>query len=160
MFFILSKVLSFLVAPAFWFFALLVFSFFTKNTRLKKRSFISSMLVLFVFSNGIIYNEVRRLYEPREKLLSELKEQYDYGVVLTGMTYVSEETGTAHFSQGGDRIMQAVRLYAEGKIKKIFITGGSSKITPSEYREANFLREKVLSFFMIFSDLSRLFGSV
>lgn len=134
-----------MVAPANWLFGFLVYSLITKNPKRKKVFFKLSLFMLFFFSNAIIYNEVRRLYEPKEILLEELGKVYDYGIVLTGMTYVNRETGSAHFSSGGDRLMQAVNLYGQGKIKKILITGGSSRIFDNEYREATYLRSFLLN---------------
>lgn len=145
MFFILSKVLSFLTAPHNWFFFLFIYAL-TRRDRSKQLKLIKWAFVGFLFfSNDFIYNEVRRLYEPDEIAISSIDKTYDYGIVLTGMTFLSKKTGDAHFAGGGDRIMQAVNLYGLGKIKKILITGGSSRIFDTQYREANFLREFLLN---------------
>ncbi|MFY0673768.1 MAG: YdcF family protein [Bacteroidia bacterium] len=145
MFFVLSKILSFLTAPHNWFFFLFIYAL-TRRDKVKKLRLIKWAFVGFLFfSNGFIYNEVRRLYEPNEIAISSIEKTYDYGIVLTGMTFLSKETGDAHFAGGGDRIMQAVNLYGLGKVKKILITGGSSRIFDTEYREATFLRNFLLN---------------
>ncbi|MBI1185271.1 YdcF family protein [bacterium] len=145
LFFVSSKIFPFLIVPSHWFFALLLWAFFSRNPKRKKRRFAAALIFLFVFSNGFIFNEIKRLYSPEEIRADDLGKTYDYGIVLTGMTYVNRETDVAHFSSGGDRIMQAVDLYAKGHIKKILITGGSSRIFDNEYREASFLRQFLLN---------------
>ncbi|MGB0429012.1 MAG: YdcF family protein [Bacteroidia bacterium] len=145
MFFVLSKVLSFLTAPHNWFYALFIYILLVKDNKRKNKLIKWAFVFFMFFSNGFIYNEVRRIYEPNEVAIENVQKTYDYGIVLTGMTYLSRETDDAHFAGGGDRILQAVNLYGQGKLKKILITGGSSRIFDVQYREATFLKNFLLN---------------
>ena len=144
MFFIISKVLAFLVNPTIWLFVGLFFWLKTKKPILKKR--LSRLLIIsaFLLSNSFIYLETLRLYTPPPISPSDLSGSYEYGVILTGMTNRQEAKQTVHISSAGDRIWQAIDLYNRGKIEKILITGGNSKIVPGKYREAEYLTNFLL----------------
>jgi uncharacterized SAM-binding protein YcdF (DUF218 family) len=141
MFFVLSKLLALAVAPAVWIVVAGLYGWLTKKPKMRRLAYRTAIGLTLLFSNGFVFNEVRRLYEPKERLASQLDTVYDYGIVLTGMTRLNRETGNGHFSEGSDRLMQALRLYGQGKVKRLIITGGSSRIFPTDYREATFLRE-------------------
>ncbi len=54
---------------------------------------------------------------------------YEIGIVLTGMSNSGKEPKDRIYASSGiDRLLQAVRLYKEGKIKKILISGISEEI--------------------------------
>lgn len=143
MFFIFSKLLGFATNPAFWFFILLVFALLSKVEKRRKKALKWAVVWFMFFSNGVLFNEIRRLYEPDFVLPKNVKEHYKYGVVLSGMTYFNYDDTTAHFTNTSDRLMQAMRLYGLKKVDKILLTGGSSSIIAKDprFREALFLQE-------------------
>lgn len=144
MFFYFSKILSFLIVPGHWFFALFSWALLTKKPSRKKKLLWASFALFYLFSNGVLYNEVRQLFEPKSKVAADIVEPYDIGIVLSGMVYFNRDTKTAHFTEASDRLMQAVKLYSSGKIKRILVTGGSGNLEFQDMKEADYLAEFLL----------------
>ncbi len=144
MFFILSKVLDFLLSPLIWVLALLLFSILVKRTQLKKSFFYTGCLVLMVFSNPFLAGEAFRAWEGEPIPLSSVG-NYEAGIVLTGVAfYRSSAPDRVFFSKGADRVLHAVQLYRAGNIKKILVTGGSGSLLKKEKSESSRLREVLL----------------
>lgn len=131
MFFILSKILDFLLSPPFWVVGVLAYALFTKHLRLKRRLMRLGLGLAFLFSNLMIANSLMLLWEIPPRSISQLDETYEVGVVLTGITMNQYKTpdDRVYLREGADRVMHALMLYRAGKIKKILITGGSIDIT-------------------------------
>lgn len=131
MFFILSKILAFMITPVIWIFVLLLFAIFSKNKKIVKRCGIAALVCLYVFCNSFILDECVRLWEnssyPKNK-----KTQYEAGIVLGGMLSYDKTNDIIQFNRQIDRLLQAVKLYKAGTIKKIIFTGGSGSILVNE----------------------------
>jgi len=138
MFFYLSKFVSFIFMPytqmCVWF----LLAIFLKNRRLKKGFLLLGVVYLFFFSNRFIINEALLLMEVPPTPYEAITDVYEVGVVLGGVTN-SEKTprDRVYFFKGADRITHAFQLYKLGKIRKILVSGGSSKIVDSEFKEAD-----------------------
>ena len=77
MFFILSKILAFLIMPLVWVIALMVYAILSRNSKRKRRTFITALILLIFFSNTFILDNVMRLWEiptVRERYASALGE--------------------------------------------------------------------------------------
>lgn len=141
MFFVLSKTVSYLVQPLPIVFILGVASWFLRMTKWGKRLKIASIALLFFFSNDFIANEVIGFYETPITPLSYFKKEYEYGIVLTGVTATNKELNDRVFvTSSPDRVNHSVLLYQKGIIRKILISGGSGKLLEPEYSEARQLR--------------------
>lgn len=142
MFFLLSKLLLFIITPMVWIAGLMAFSLFTKNEVRKRKAFIWSLALLLFFSNSFLVDEVMRLWEVPATADEQLEGRtYDAGIVLGGMSSYDSDMKKLQFNQGSDRLMQAVKLYKNGTIRKIIISGGSGSIVHEEVREAPLLKE-------------------
>jgi uncharacterized SAM-binding protein YcdF (DUF218 family) len=73
-------------------------------------------------------------------------ETYNAGILLTGFCSYNEKTGKGYFREASDRFIQTVRLYHQGHIEKIIVTGGSSKVLKNNLslKEADFVCEQLL----------------
>lgn len=143
MFFIFSKILSFIVTPIVWIAGLLVYSVLSKNLIRKRKSLILSVILFFFFSNSFLLNEVMRAWEIPAMKYDDL-DTYDAGVVLGGILFYDEDYDRLQFSRSVDRLLQAVELYERGKIKKIFFVGGSGSITYKDHKEAPLVKKYLL----------------
>jgi len=143
MFFIASKVLFFLLTPIFWVFGLLIWSLLAKNARKKKRLLIAAVSIFYVFSNGFLIDEFARWWETPPVVDSQLK-NYDVAIVLGGYSSYNKVAERVTFKESSDRIVQAMRLYKLGKVKKILLNGGSGSISEPELREAIFIQHFLL----------------
>lgn len=140
MFFILSKILDFLISPLIWALGLLLFSLFSKIPKRKKIALIASLSILLFFSNEFILDEFMRLWEVKTTSRESIKEPYDYGIVMGGMITFDSKFDRVNFIRSVDRIMQAVELYKSGKIKKILITSGTGSLKEPDMKEALILK--------------------
>lgn len=145
MFFLVSKALIFLISPFVWFCAAIGFHFFTKNPIWKKRTKWFAIISFIFFSNTFIFSEFCRLWEVPGKHSSEIG-NYDVAIVLGGMSEYNNDIKTLSIRRSGDRIFQALRLYKEGKVKKIMISGDSGYITDRGLKEASRMKEILVSF--------------
>lgn len=141
MFFILSKVLDFLLSPLIWAILVLVYAFLVKNPVKKKRVLLSGFILILFFSNSFIVNEAFLAWEGIPLPLSELK-NYETAIVLTGVASNRKEIkDRVFFGRGADRLLHTVQLYKAGKIKKILISGGSGAIIGEKIPEAGELKK-------------------
>lgn len=145
MFFVLSKILNFLTNPLLYVFGFLVASVLVKRTQLKKRFFWIGFVLLFFFSNDFLSNEAMRAWEGEPTPFASVTRVYDWGIVLTGVTFNDREPADrVYFHHGADRVMHTIQLYKKGIIKKILVSGGSGRLVTTARPEADEIKEVML----------------
>lgn len=139
MFFILSKILVFLIRPITWITGLLLYSYFGRNKKWKKRCLGYSILILFVFSNSFLLNQAIKIWEVETIRASDIQTPYDIGILLGGYsnTKIIPSHDRHNFSERANRFNNTLELYRSGKIKKILLTGGSGSILQKQAKEAS-----------------------
>ncbi len=152
MFFLLSKLLVFIITPLVWILSLLFVSFYSKNEIRKRKCLKWSLILALFFTNSFIFDEVARAWEVPATKFSDLK-TYDYGIVLGGMSVNDEEMNRVQFYRGVDRLIQAIDLYKRGYIKKIIFTGGSGRLLHPEMKEGELLKPYILKMGVATEDL-------
>lgn len=140
MFFLLSKILSFLIDPFFWIITFLIVSLLHKRKYLRRRFLTFGILFLVLFSNSLIYNFVDDLWSV--KFITP-KEEYDYGIVMGGMIDLKSNEDNILFLSNNDRLLNTLNLYSKGIIKKILISGASGSLK-SEIKEADILKKYLI----------------
>lgn len=145
MFFILSKILSFLFTPIIWIVVLLFISLFSKNARRKKRALVTAVAMLVILSNSFLFDEVMRLWEIPAAQHSDLQPQYDAGIILSGVLSYDHSFDRLQFNRRNDRLMQAIELYKTGRIKKLFFTGGSGSLVYKDKKESQMVKRFLIS---------------
>ena len=74
--------------------------------------------------------------------LDSLKRQASVAIVLTGVVNVSKQPqDRIYFYAGADRITHALRLYQEGYVQKIILSGGTGSIWDQSRKEAPLLAD-------------------
>lgn len=123
MYFLFSKAISLFVSPFWWFLLVFLYSFVVRNPKNKKRSAYLSFIILLMFSNPFLINEAFLAWEIPATSFAKTPE-YEVGIVLTGVTedYRSPKD-RIYFKKGADRVFHTLKLYKEGKIKRILISG-------------------------------------
>lgn len=144
MFFVLSKLLLFLLSPFTWLLISLGLFFYIKDRVWKKRLMWSTVVIFFFFSNGFIVNRLVSLWEIEGVKVENLN-QHEYGVVLSGMFEYNKDLNRLSARRGADRIWQAIQLYKKKKIKKIVITGDSGYVLKEGLHEAAQLKQDLVS---------------
>ena len=141
MFFIISKILSFLTDPFFWILLLLIIGLFNKKKYKRRRYILAGLIGLFIFSNSLIYKFFFSFWEIEPE---PLKEQYDYGILLGGMISLNSTPNNIEFISTCDRLLNTIDLYHKKRIKKIIITGASGSMV-SELIEADYIKKYLLN---------------
>jgi len=143
MFFVISKIFTYFFRPAIWLVILLALALFHKNVRKRKRSLWLGFLILLLFSNTFIVTKITGLWAVKPVPVTQV---FDVGVVLGGSTVTYEKKYNRTTFKGNiDRLLQAVELYNEGKIKKILVTGASGNLIYPGLKEAKILRSFLLN---------------
>jgi len=135
MFFYLSKILLFLIKPLVWVVFIYLRSVFTKDELKRKRRLIIATILLFLFSNNFLVNELAMLYENHST--NPLDSTYDVGIVLGGFAAKDKNTGETVFYDASDRFLQALKLLKQGKIKRLIVSSGSTSILNNIDKEAD-----------------------
>lgn len=104
-----------------------------------------ALAIALFFSNPWIIDNIFYHYEARPVSLPKDR-QYQSGIVLGGFMSYDDATGEAYFNEASDRFIQAVRLYQLKHIQKIIVSGGNGSLRKNDFREADFVRRKLLEF--------------
>ncbi len=130
MFFILSKVLYFLLKPSVWVGGFLLYAAFGKGPRWRKRSLYLALACYWFFSNFFIANQFFRIWEPDSLSANDIEAPYDIGILLGGYSnfYTQPSGDRYNFSDRANRFTQAYELYKIGKVKKLLLSGGSGDL--------------------------------
>lgn len=137
MFFILSKILLFLLNPFYWIIICLLLYWRIKKPTLKKRFFVAAIAIFIVFSNYWVYSICIRAWQPKA-VVTKHQQKYSLGILLGGMTK-TDRYGQSFFAPTSDRFIQTCKLYHTGVIDKILISGGDGSLLQNKPKEADFL---------------------
>jgi len=144
MFFYFSKILEFFIYPFSWIILLVVLAIFVKKPGLKKKLFIAAAAVLFLFSNTFLLNQFTKRWDIEPATLTKT-DTYNCAIVLGGFS--SElATGAGFFNGSADRFIQALKLFQNGKVKHILVTGGNGSLFPDSFREGDWVKTQLLEF--------------
>jgi len=147
MFFILSKVLFVLVMPLTIITACFMISLFAKPSKIKRKFFITGIVLFLLFSNEFIINEIFLIWESPPTPFSEINHQYDLAIILTGVADLTPPLNDrVFFNKGADRIIHPLYLYNQGKISQFLIAGGSGAIFRKDRPESEILARFLKTF--------------
>lgn len=142
MFFIISKIISFLFTPLVWIITLLALGLIIKNKKKARVLLVSSCILLYLMGNPFLFNEVCRRWEIKAVSEQEFLHQKIEGIIiLGGLSFWDNQLKRIQFSKSSDRMMQGLLLYKMGIGKKLIISGGSGSLTYPDDRESVFLKD-------------------
>ncbi len=155
MFFILSKLLLFLLQPINWVAALLIGGRWTKVPGRKRWLYGSALAISVTATNPLVMNLAYHAWEVPPIPMQAIDPPYDVAIVLGGFSHSKQEPrDRLHLTRSGTRLTHALQLYHEGRVRKILITGGSGQVFGEKRPEAlevetfldhlNFPREDLL----------------
>lgn len=130
MFFELSKLLNICFSPITWIIALLILSFLLKK-KILKRICLSGSIGLFVLSTNTRLVDYVKYCTVKEYTCTRLDttRHYKTGIVMGGFATMNKETGQMKYEQDrADRLWEAIRLWKQGYIENILITGDPTSV--------------------------------
>jgi uncharacterized SAM-binding protein YcdF (DUF218 family) len=137
--FVISKITGFFLHPFAWVVMLLIAAWVSRHPDRKKLFIRLSLFFFIFFSNSYIPKYIWFHYQAP---FMEMKpvEKYAAGILLGGFVSYDEKNNRPFFNHSSDRFIQAARLYKQGHIAKIIMTGGNALfIKDREYSEADFV---------------------
>ncbi|MEE2953961.1 MAG: YdcF family protein [Bacteroidota bacterium] len=102
------------------------------------------MCIFYFFSNGLVFDECARLWQPHQIKIENITKTYDIGVILCGVSDYDSEIKTHNFQEDADRIIYTEKLYRMNIIKKILISGGNADLFNNGYKEAESLEKHLI----------------
>ena len=150
MFYILSKVLSFLILPTGIVLILILSLIKIKNHTKRKWLGLFTFSLTYLFSMPTFVNEIARHWEYPQVAIDIVK-PHKIGILLTGglIDSYSEFPDNIGLGNSGDRLWQTLHLYQKGKIDTIIISSGDISIlgkkkkTEIDYALAYLLQNQV-----------------
>ena len=139
MFFIVSKLLSFLIKPTFWILSLMIAGILNKSRR--KLFLIFSLVTFLFFSNDFIFNIIVKIWEVPQNSITKFDNQYEAGILLGGFSDYDYKKNKHNFKKEADRLIYTVQLYNQGIIRKIFISGGNGNLFNNNYKESETIKD-------------------
>jgi uncharacterized SAM-binding protein YcdF (DUF218 family) len=145
MFFIVSKIIEYLLSPLVWIIFLVIGALFSRNPAKSKRFLAITLILCLFLSNNFLADEFMRMLEVPTVKKEQLTGTFDLGIVLGGgMIQQDKENDRLIFRANTDRILQALELYKEGKIKKMLISGGPGHLIYRDLMEAALLKKYLI----------------
>ena len=135
MFFLLSKVLDFVLVPTVWLLALLVGALLARQPR---RWLVAALALFLISSSPLLVNELLLAWEQPPVPLAALPRHADAAVLLTGITQVAKSPhDRVYLGAGADRFTSALWLYRAGRVRRIIVSGGSGAVQATAHTEAD-----------------------
>jgi uncharacterized SAM-binding protein YcdF (DUF218 family) len=137
-----SELVTLLLSPANWILLLLILQFVLKSPGARKKCRWSALAVFLLFSNQWLLNGYARLWQPGPRDIST-DSPYSCAIVLGGFGNGYDNGNKGYFNLSADRFLQAVKLYKEGKVHHLLISGGNGKREYGRFNEGEWAREEL-----------------
>jgi len=134
MYFILSKVLLFLLFPLNWILVFLVIAIFTRRPKRKRRCYITAIALFVIFSSPLLLYLFAKNWDVYPESLEKGK-VYSAAIVLGGFSG-EDKNGDGVFNSYADRFIQGMQLRGQSKASHILISSGNGNLQASTFREA------------------------
>ncbi len=137
MFFILSKILAFIIQPIMWLVGASGWAVFTKNALKKRKILRGAFFMMVVLTNPFLMHQTYRFYETPPVAISSLRDTFDIGIVLGGFSnFETPADDRLNFNQAANRLTDALVLYKKGIVRKLLISGGDGNLLGGKSLEA------------------------
>jgi uncharacterized SAM-binding protein YcdF (DUF218 family) len=141
MYFILSKVLLFLLYPMVWIFVLFLTALIAKDRKRKQRLLLTAVVLLYLFSIPLFINAFANAWSvPRYNVKN--KRVYSCAIILGGFSS-PDANGNGYFNSSADRFIQGIKLLSTGKVKHLLVTGGSGSLIQKQFREGTWVKTQL-----------------
>lgn len=126
MFFILSRIFSYISSPWLYILAALTAAIFIKKKKAKIYAASAAAFLFLIFTNAPLYYAAEKSWVSDISSPIQPDKTYTYGVVEGGYSEYDSIRNRLEFYEAADRLIDAVMLYHKGTIKNIIISGDGS----------------------------------
>lgn len=131
MFFILSKLLPWLLSPPVWLMGLLLGALTARTPRRRTQWLRAAVVLAWVGTNPFLVHQAWLAWEVPPVPLKQVR-YHDVAIVLTGITNSAKSPhDRVYVPRGADRVLHTLLLWRRGQIGHILITGGEGTLLPS-----------------------------
>lgn len=143
MYFILSKVLFFILVPLNWVFVLFIIAFIKRRKPIGRRFAFAGVIVLYIFTIPLLFKGFARLWDVDSAPSKNSNKKYSCVIVLGGFAG-SDANGNGRFTWAADRFITGMQRVKTGKAANILISGGNGSLIPGGFREARWAKQQLL----------------
>lgn len=144
MYFILSKILLFLLFPLNWVIVFLLIAIITRRPKLKRKCFVTAVALLLIFSNPFLLYLFAKNWDVNTTPLG--KENVYSAVIVLGGFSGEDKNGNGFFNGSADRFIQALELKEQNKAEHILISSGNGNLQASNFKEAVWVKGELKKF--------------
>ena len=142
MFFIVSKIVAFLLDPIFYILLFSLFCIFKKRRGFRFYVFSIGLFCCFFLISTKAVSNVALIQLENFKPSSQRKKHYDAVIVLSGMTKLPNSTmNRVEFNAAADRILAGVELTRDDAADYLIVSGGNGALSGGEKSEAILLEK-------------------
>ncbi|MEO6219509.1 MAG: YdcF family protein [Ginsengibacter sp.] len=138
-----SSVSSFLLSPFNWIIVLLLAGYFLRKPLLKKICKMMALCIFLLFGNSLLLDWYAKKWQPQPADIPP-GNTYSCGIVPGGFASVGIDDN-GYFNSSADRFIQALKLFKQGKITHILISGGNGKIDKQSFREGAWVKGELIT---------------
>jgi uncharacterized SAM-binding protein YcdF (DUF218 family) len=135
-----SSLLSFALSPLLWVGLLILAGILFHKRSRKKICWVLACLVVLLFGNGSFLNWYARQFQPPPLALAQ-GEVYSCGIIPGGFAS-PDVSGNGVFNSTADRFIQGLKLFKQGYITHLLISGGNGKKEMKTFREAAWVKQQ------------------
>lgn len=138
-----SSLLSFLLSPLLWVLIMILAGFLFRKKNYKRTCWILAGILFLVFGNGWLLNWYARQFQPAPVKLKP-GTTYSCGIIPGGFASPDID-GNGVFNSTADRFIQALKLFKQGHITHIIVSGGNGKKELKTFREAAWVKQEFIT---------------
>lgn len=126
MFFILSRIFSYVSSPWLYILAAMSVALLCKKRKIRIYAASTAALLFLLFTNLPLYFAAEKAWLSDVTVQPQSDKTYTYGIVEGGYSEYDSKRHRLEFYEASDRLIDAVMLYHKGTIKNIIISGDGS----------------------------------
>lgn len=139
---LMSSGLSFFLSPVHRILLLLIAGFLFRPPLIKRCCRVLALLIFLLFGNAWLLNWYASKFQPAPLLLSPVT-VYSCGIVPGGFASPDID-GNGVFNSSADRFIQVLKLFKQGHITHIMISGGNGKKEMEGFREGAWVKKELV----------------
>jgi len=140
---IASYIFSFLLSPFNWIVIFILAGLLLRGNRTKKICRIFALCVFLFFSNPLLLECYAKWWQPVPVTINK-NTSYSCGIIPGGFAS-PDAFGNGYFNATADRFIQAEKLYKQGNISHILISGGNGKVNDKNFREGSWVKGELIA---------------
>lgn len=140
---IASYIISFFLSPFNWIVIFILAGFLLRGNRTRKICRVVALCIFLFFSSPLLLECYAKWWQPAPVTISK-NASYSCGIVPGGFAS-PDALGNGYFNATADRFIQVEKLYKQGNISHILISGGNGKVNDASFREGAWVKDELIA---------------